>query len=292
MTQPTVIHHKGNLDNLGHPANSLAMIAASLEAGASFIEIDILALASDDYLVVHDQDLSHETTGQGEVGACTPEQAQTLRFKTHPNYKVALLSQVVALLQEHDGPARLQLDYKNVLPFPDDEPLRRLVNLVEPLGQRVIVSSGADWQLRQLRRLAPTLDLGFDPGFYFDFRPQAGLYPPEMPPFTAGAYGYQDDALLARYKRWPTADYLRDRCDTLAQRVPGASTIYINYWTLLQSLADGFNWAARLREHNINLAAWTVDVGKVDPATITQLAEMGVAYITTNTPLAVIGALN
>ncbi|HVO43028.1 MAG TPA: hypothetical protein VMT34_10410 [Aggregatilineales bacterium] len=41
-----------------------------------------------------------------------------------------------------------------MIPFPSDEPLHRLVDLIAPLGRRVQVSTGADWQLRKLRTMA------------------------------------------------------------------------------------------------------------------------------------------
>lgn len=285
MQQPIIVHHKANLDGQAHPPNSLKMIQASLEANAAFIEVDIVALAEDDYLILHDHALDSETTGQGIADEYTVEQATSLHFKAYPDHKVALLSEVVDLFQQSSTKTRLQLDFKNVIPFPTDEPLQRLVALVKPLGKQVIISSCADWQLRKLHRLSPTVDLGFDPLFYFDYRHPSGQYPPQIPPFKQGAYGYYDDGLVARQQIWPAADYLLDRCEELSRRVPKISVMYINYRTLLQSLEDGFNWVEYLGKHEIAVAAWTVDIGKIEDYLIQQLVNAGVAYITTNTPI-------
>ena len=50
---PILVHHMAALDGWPHPPNTLEMIEASLNAGAAIIEIDITALADDDYLFVN-----------------------------------------------------------------------------------------------------------------------------------------------------------------------------------------------------------------------------------------------
>jgi glycerophosphoryl diester phosphodiesterase len=285
---PIIVHHMAALDGSPHPPNSLEAIHACLDAGAAVIEIDATALAEGDYLLVHDPLLEAETTGAGEVGACTPAQSRDLRFVVNDiptNTRVPQLSEVVAALMAHPHPARLQIDFKNMIPFADDEPLRRLIALIEPLGERVIVSSGADWQLRKLRRLAPCLDLGFDVQFYIDWQPAGEPRDPREYPKTLGAYGYYDDHPLASQRFWPTADYLRDRCGALIGLVPRASTFYISHTLIAQSLDDGFNWAEMLHEFGIQLDAWTMDAGNAAAErNASRLLHAGVDLFTTNTP--------
>jgi glycerophosphoryl diester phosphodiesterase len=284
------------LDGSPHPPNSLEAIHACLDAGAAVIEIDATALGEGDYLLVHDPMLEAETTGAGEVGACTIAQALDLRFVVNgiaTQTRVPLLSDVVPMLWAHPHPARLQIDFKNMVPFSDDEPLRRLVRMIEPLGERVIVSSGADWQLRKLRRLAPWLDLGFDVQFYIDWQPAGKLRDPREYPKALGAYGYYDDHPIASQRFWPTADYLRDRCGALIGLVPQVSTFYINHKLIAQSLEDGFNWAAMLHGHGIRLDAWTMDAGNpIAERNASRLIEAGVDLFTTNTPRALGNLLN
>ena len=156
---PLIVHHMAALDGSPYPQNSLEAIRACLEVGAAFIEIDVTALASDDYLLVHDSVLEQETNGVGEVGATTPEAARQLFIKTRSgivtSYPPPLLSEVVALFGQYPGKTRLQIDFKNVFPMADDEPLRRFIHLIEPLGSRVLVSTGADWHLRWMHKHAP-----------------------------------------------------------------------------------------------------------------------------------------
>lgn len=298
-TRPVIVHHKANLDNPKYPPNSLEAVRASLEAGADCVEVDILALAAGDYLVVHDERLESETTGSGPVSACTPEQARTLYIRRYDEdednperYPVPLLSEVVALLETYPGPARLQLDFKNFTPFPGDEPLQRLIELVRPLGERVIVTSCADWQLRRLRRLAPWLNVGFDILFYLDWRDPNHEYDPRQPPFQEGAYGYFDDHLLAGGQVWPVREYLADRCEALARLVPGVSALYINHNVLMRGLDDGFNWAEALATQGIQTVAWTLDADNSRHMAHTfRLYENGVRQFISNTPLALGGLL-
>lgn len=288
---PVIVHHKAALDASPYPPNSLEGVRACLEAGAAFIEIDVMALAADDYLLVHDMTLEAETTGTGEVGATTAEAARGLFIRDSGQvtaYRPPLLSEVVALFGEFPGASRLQIDYKNVYPSPDDEKLRRLLHLIEPLGDRVLVSSGADWHLRRLKKLAPWLDVGFDIGFYLDYRPNGS--DPRHPPYTLGDYGYHDDHLLAKRRMLPTAAYLAERCEIFLRSVPEASIWYVDYKVIAKGLDDGFNMADWLHQQGIRLDAWTLDVGKPAEQFVRPLRDAGVDQFTTNTPLAV-GAL-
>src|SRR5581483_8041051 len=229
ISSPAIVHHMAALDHPVAPPNSLQAIQACLDDGAAFIEIGVTALAEQDYLLVHDDMLESETDGKGAVGACTPEQVRTLFIKHNESvtpYHVALLSDVVKLFQQNTGSSRLQLDFKNVIPLTSDEPLHRLVQLIEPLGERVLVSSGADWQLRKLRKMAPWLMLGFDIMFYLDWEPMGNARDPRAFPKRRGAYGYCDDHLLATERHWSVAHYLRDRCESLRGLVPDVSAFY------------------------------------------------------------------
>jgi len=288
LRPPVIVHHMAALDGQ-YPPNSLESIRACLEAGAAFIEIDITALADSDYLLVHDDVLESETTGMGPVERCTAADSARLFFKNKDGraapYHVPRLSEVVAVMLEYPGSARIQLDFKNVIPFRDDEPLHRLVQIIEPLGDRVMVSTGADWQLRRLRKLAGWLELGFDIQFYLDWRSPQDSIDPRVPPYRKGEYGYWDDHILARQQVWTVAEYLADRCATLAALVPDVTTFYIDHRLLAQSLDDGFNWAEALHEAGIKLDAWTLDAD--NPAAVAnakRLLAAGVDQFTTNTP--------
>ncbi len=287
---PAVVHHMGALDSQTAPPNSLEAIRASLEARAAFIEVDVNALSEEDYLLVHELELETETNGKGSVATYTPGQARALHIKRDgvmTEYAVPLLSDVVRLFQQSQEPTRLQLDFKNVYPLASDEPLHLLIKLIEPLGSRVLVSSGADWQLRRLRKLAPWLMLGFDIMFYLDWAPEGAARDPRALPKQRGAYGYYDDHPVAQQRIWPTAEYLRDRCESLMGLVPDVSVFYLEHTLIAQSLRDGFNWAEACHARGMKLDAWTMDV--TDPIAVANaptLLRAGVDLFTTNTPRA------
>ena len=288
MTDITIVHHKANRDDHNHPPNTLAAIRACLEAGVDWIEIDVTALKDGaDYLLTHDDVLEHETSGTGRVDTVTVDQARTLTIKDRPDYPAALLSDVVALFSNYDTQTRLQLDFKNVYPFSTDAPLLRFLDIVEPLGERVHVSSPADWQLRRLKHFAPWLDVGFEIMFYFDLRSPKQVYDPPHPPYLLGAFGYYDDSLLAREAIWTEAAYLRDRCTTLLHQVPGISTLYVHHKILARSLDADFNWAQAAQAADVKLSTWTLDVDNpVAVANAPRLRDAGVIQFTSNTPLA------
>lgn len=286
-----IVHHMAALDSSVNPPNSLRAIEQCLQANAAIIEVDITPLANDDFLLVHDPELNSETTGSGKVGECLPTHAKTFKLKGRTgaasDHPPALLSEVVAAYLSSPAHSRLQLDYKSVYPTNNDEYLRRLVHIIEPLGSRVIVSSGADWHLRQLKRLAPWLDVGFDIGFYLDWRHPSWKIEPENPPYQLGIYGYYDDHLFARSRLLPITDYLAQRCEMLLNQVPAASIWYVSHHLLVQALRDGFNLAAWLHQNNVKLDAWTLDAD--NPTAVTNAAllkDAGVDLFTTNTPFA------
>lgn len=285
---PVIVHHMAAPHDRFMP-NSLEAIRACLSSGAAFIEVDVTALASDDYLLVHDPVLENETTGSGAVGQTHVSALEGIvylgRDSAPTDLPVARLSQVVQAMVEHGGSTRIQLDFKNVLPFADNEPLERLIRIIEPLGSRVIVSSGADWQLRRMKKLAPWLDVGLDVHYYIDLRDPAEAVDPRVPPYREGAYGYWDDHPLATTRLYSVTDYLSDRCAALAGIVPGCSTFYINYHMVLRGLDEGFNWAQVCREHNIRLDIWTLDIrDDQSREAARRLLAAGVDLFTTNTP--------
>lgn len=298
MPEPLIlIHHKAHLDTSDTPPNSLAGVRACLDHGAPIIEIDVIALASDDFLLVHDHELASETTGNGAVGDCTPQTARSLHLKPHRDgaspHPVALLSDVVAALLDHGGGSRLHVDWKDYVPFPTDEPLHRLARILKPLGDRVFLTHCADWQLRRLRRIAPWLEIGFEVQFYFDLRDPAGDYDPMMPPYRQGAYGFHDDHPLALAQSWPIEAYLADRCDMLLHQAPGISTVCVSHHTLMACLNHGFNWADAVRDAGLTISTWTLDADNpVALSNARTLYDAGIRRFTSNTPLALAQHLN
>ena len=282
-----LIHHMANRDH-EHPPGTLPALRACFEAGARVIEIDISLLADNQFALLHGPLLEDETTGFGSIRAYTTEQVRDLRHLYHgkaSGVPVGLLSEAVELLRQYPGPVELQLDLKPDVYSPEDV-LARLVTSVQPVKDRVRVTSPSDWALRRLRALDPDLPLGFDPLLYLE----ADLgknREPGIPPFRRGAYGYWDDHPLASRRWGSAADYLAARAEALYAQVPTGMIWYIHAWLLGKGLDDGFDWIAYLHSYNAQVDAWTLDAHRPEHVALAQrLIAQGVDRITTNNALA------
>jgi glycerophosphoryl diester phosphodiesterase len=268
--------HSGLLDGAGLP-NSLPAIAACLAAGASRVEIDIHSIADGEYLVCHANRLEEATTSHGAVGRLTRADAAKLRRSDDPAQGVPLLAEVIELMEPHA--CELQLDLKDWRPL-TAERIDALGALVGPLGDRVIVSSGQDWNLRAIARRLPALRLGFDPDRYL----RAGATAEVPAPARLGVYGYRDDHPLALGGAPSAAHYLRERFDVLIGQCPTAVELFLEYRLILQAVNDGVSLPELLHERGVSASAWTVDyAGKESLVTLDRLASAGVDRVTTNT---------
>jgi len=278
-----LIHHMANRDHK-HPPGTLPALQACLVADARVVEIDLSLLADSQFALLHGPLLEHETSGSGSIGAYTTEQVRQLRHLYQGKVtKVAIgfLPEALELLQQYPGPVELQLDLKPDVYSPDDV-LSRLVVSLQPVKDRVRVTSPSDWALRRLRAFDSDLLLGFDPLLYL----QADLgkkREPGIPPFRQGAYGYWDDHPLASRRWGSAAEYLTARAEALYAQVPVGMIWYIHAWLLGKALDDGFDWIAYLHAHDAQVDAWTLDAQRPEHVALAQrLIAQGVDRITTN----------
>ena len=236
--QPILIHHSANRAHL-YPAGSLPALAACLAAGALVIEVDVILLADGGWALLHDEDLAKGTDGQGLATNLTQEEIRRLHYRQRgrtAGVPVGLLPEAVALAAGEGAFLELQIDLK---PFGrlDASAMASLARVLEPLGKRVRVSSGADWALWPLHRVAPDLPLGFDPLHYLDLPSKNPT--PEEPPFRLGAYGLRDDHPVA-LRRWgSTAEYLALRLEILLRQAPPGALWYVRAGLLEKCLDAG-----------------------------------------------------
>ena len=277
---PLLVHHAANR-GYDYPPNSLAGLRHCLEAGARVVEVDINPLRDSDFVLLHDGLLENRTDGSGSVYATTADQVRSMHYTQRgvvTSERVGLLSEAVSLIQDYVHFQELQLDLKEDVPL-TDAILRRLLQIVEPVKERVRVTSGADWALRRLRALDADLPLGVDPLLYLEIKSHGE----KVPPFRLGAYGYWDDHPLAS-RRWGTsADYLAARAEALWAQAPADAVWYIRAALLARALDDGFDWIAYLHAQSALVDAWTLDVHKAGHLELAQrLISAGVDRITTN----------
>ena len=278
-----------------HPENSLAAIRECYRAGVARAEIDFGMLLDADFLVTHDEDLAHATTGTGRVSVTTRSEARRLRFRRPgrqggeaSNDGPPLLSEVVDLILAEPGPTLLELDIKDFEPWPWPR-VEELARLIEPVKERVVVGGCPDWNLRRLLRIDPSLPVGFDPQFYLDWAPEDD--DPEPLPGVRGAYGYLDAHVLARERLGLTADYLADRLGGLSRLVPGSRDVHLSLAFFERMLEDGLNAVELFHAAGQRVDVWTLDADT--PRWRDRLARAvaaGADIVTTNTPRALAAA--
>jgi glycerophosphoryl diester phosphodiesterase len=172
-----------------------------------------------------------------------------------------------------------------------------LVTALQPVKDRVRVTSGADWALRRLRDLDADLALGFDPLLYLEWKPPAesarhGERQRTRPPFRLGVYGYRDDHPLASRRWGETADYLAARAEALWVQAPTGAIWYIHAGLLACALDDGFDWIADLHARGTEVDAWTLDPDRPEHVALARrLMAAGIDRITTNNAPALARAL-
>ena len=242
-----------------YPENSLAALRECYAERLARVEIDF-RFRSGDFIVAHDE--------------------------PRPGAQVLPLGEALEVVRRApDGPTVLMLDAKDDAPWPPDM-VERFLRLVDPVRDRIFLGSPADWNLRRLRKVDPDLTVTFDPQYYLTWAAR-----PDEVPGRTGAYGYQDTHPLAFRRTVPTADYLRERFESLATLVPGARELHLRLTFFEHMLDDGFNAAAFLHETGVLVDVWTIDATTHGwRERVARAVAAGVDIVTTNTPRKVAAA--
>jgi glycerophosphoryl diester phosphodiesterase len=248
-------------------------------------EIDFNLLRDADFLVTRDTRLDSATTGSGPVRLATRQEVAQLQCRWRGQvweHRPPLLSEVVDLLRAQEAPTLLELDAKDVEPWPYAR-VEELARLVEPVRDRVIFSGRADWNLRRLVQVDSRLRVGFTPTFYLDWVPP-NVQPDELPG-EVGAYGYRDRHPLARTRNQAPSDYLWERLNGLLRLVPAACEMHIRLNLFEHMQSDGLgDTTHRLRRAGLRVDVWTLDAGTANwQGRLANAVWAGVDIITTNT---------
>lgn len=280
-----LIHHAANC---GHknPPGSVSALDACLSSGSAVVEIDVIPLGDGSFALIHDRDLSVETSGEGDAIQSTRGQVERLYYKVDGEIrdeKVGFLEDAVAIFAKYPDAERLQLDLKPYTPLTRGI-LKDFVEILSPVIDRIQVTSVADWAVRSLRRFSPELALGFDPLLYLDLVDDEPR-PDNIPPFRVGAYGLRDDHPLSAYQWGPLGDYFAARAGALLVQAPEGCEWYIRAEILQMALEAGFDWIEFLHQNGSKVDAWTIDVTQPEQVRIAQsLVEHGIDELTTDTP--------
>jgi glycerophosphoryl diester phosphodiesterase len=266
--------------------NSLEAIQDCFRAHVARAEIDLAMLKDQDFLVVHDLNLARATDGAGRTDETSRGDAVRLHLTHHgapTGAHPALLSEVVAAVAVEPYPTLLELDLKDWKPWPWPR-VEELARVLEPVKERITFGGGADWNLRRLRHVDPTLPMGFTISNYLDWVPED--LPIGSLPGVRGAYGYLDAHPLARARLGPTNEYLRDRLSGLIRLVPGAREIHVRLLAVEQMLDDGLlDLPDLLHAQGMLLDVWTLNAGTPNwRERLDRALAAGADVITTETP--------
>lgn len=280
-----LIHHAAH-GNHSEPAGSLAALESCLASGAAIVEIDILPLADGSFALLHERDLGAETSGTGDAVRATRAEVGQLTYKSNGTVsteRIGFLESAIDLMRAYPQAQRLQLDLKPYLPL-TGAALESFISLIEPVLDRVQVTTVADWVVRGLHAAAPELELGFDPLLYLDLAEDAPR-PEGVPPFRKGAYDLLDDHPLAAYRWGALGDYFAARAEGLLTLAQPAREWFIRAEVLEMAQKAGFDWIGFLHAKGCTVDAWTIDVDRPAHLQSAQyLVEQGVDDLTTNTP--------
>lgn len=281
----TLIHHAAHCDQ-GTPPSSPKALEQCLNAGAKFVEIDVLPLADGSFALIHDRDLSVETSGTGDAIRSTRAQIESLTYRNKSeltDVRIGFLEDAVAVFSRYPNAERLQLDLKPYTPL-TLALLRDFSHILSPIMDRVQVTSVADWAVRSLRQFAPDLSLGFDPLLYLDIVDDEPR-PEGVPPFRVGAYGLRDDHPLGAYRWGQLGEYLAARAGALLVQVPGGCQWFIRADLLKMVLKAGFDWIDFLHQNGSTVDGWTINADVHDDIKTAQyLIDHGIDALTTDTP--------
>lgn len=296
---PTHLTHGGRLVALKyhrlqsgrglHPPNSLSALEEVLEGGALVIEFDVRLLGDGTWVLHHDPTLERETSGVGPLRAVDRDRFKGLRLRGSEE-PPALLEEAVVRLARVDRSLKVQVDLKEELPL-EPERARALLEALAPLRAnpylRLVVGGLADWNLRALLRLDPSLPVGLDFAFHLD----APVGPWPRLPLRVNPYGYLDDHPLGFLPQLEAKAYLEDRLELLLRLVSNPQEVYLRKEFLVQALGDGFNPVAFVHERlGVVVDVWTLNPWEPGfPAYLEAALEAGADQITTDAPLHLVG---
>jgi glycerophosphoryl diester phosphodiesterase len=269
-----------------YPANSLPAIQECYRARVARAEIDLAMLSDEDFLVSHDLDLARVTDGQGRVDETTRSQVGRLHLAHQgavTSERPVVLSDVAATIAPEPYPTLLELDLKDWKPWPWPR-VEELARLLQPIKDRITFGGGADWNLRRLLAVDPSMPMGFTISEYLDWVPEDRR--PDGVPGVRGAYGYLDAHPLAHARLGSTPDYLRDRLGAILRLVPGARDIHVRLQAVERMLDDGLtDLPDLLHARGMLLDVWTLNAGTPNwRVRLDRALGAGVDVITTQTP--------
>lgn len=272
------------------PANSLAAIAECCDARIARAEIDVQPRRDGGFLVFHDDRLDRSTDAQGAVADLSDTELARARLRWHgatTAHRLCDLTDAISAIAAAPYPTVFELDLKELTPWPWRR-VEAFARLLEPVRERVLLGTEADWNLRRILTVDPAIPVSLNPGAYLDWTPDE-----RHPVLPVGAYGYLDRHPLAGERRGSVRDYLADRFGGIGRLVPGTRELHLRLAFFERMLDDGVGDAAAIiRSAGPAVDVWTLDAGTPRwDERLRRLIDAHVDLITTNTAPALAAAI-
>lgn len=212
--------------SLADPPFGLAVMEEGFRLGAS-MELDLQRRADGGFVVLHDDTLDRETTGQGPVALRSANDLSALSYRDQPSR--LMLSEDLSALQKTAHPsALLQFDMKNTAQDVGPQGIDHFAAHFAQDCRQIIISGGDLDLIRALAERIPELKRGYDPtDDLLDLFATAGL-------------GGMERHLLG---------VLRDRVKP--------DMIYLQWEMILTSARMGFDMIALAHAEGVTVDAWT-----------------------------------
>ena len=243
-------------------------ILEGMAAGAS-VEVDLVVTGDKGFAVLHNLELSRETTGTGLVAQTSDAVLRQLQLRDNEGVPIAdrvmLLDDLCALMASGTvhPEALLQLDYKEDDSVLDAVALANFARATRPVAANLILSSGSAKAIAMLAAEVPFIRVGFDPS-------------DEARVNAVRASG--------RY-----ADFVAETVDA----APNADLIYLDWRIPLLFADDGFDIVAAFHAVGKRIDAWTISKVDADALIhVERLLALKVDQITTDDPEGLVQALH
>ncbi|GHA23828.1 glycerophosphoryl diester phosphodiesterase [Devosia pacifica] len=244
-----------------------------MTVGAS-IEVDLVVTGDNGFAVLHNLELSEETTGSGLVSELGDDALRQLYLRDNTgaptDQPVMLLGDLCRLMAAGSihSDALLQLDYKQDETVLNDAAIRNFREATAPVASNLILSSGSARAVDLLAGLGETTD---NPSQ----KPRIGYDP------------CSEETITALQQ---TADY-RGFVDTALATSPDAEMIYLAWQLVIELDREGFDVIGAFHDAGRRVDAWTIRTVNDDTRPIIErLLELRVDQITTDDPQGVASA--
>ncbi len=164
MKIPQLVAHRGYPEH--YPENTLVGLAAAIQAGARFVEIDLQLTSDQTPVLLHDRSLARVCGVDTAVHQLTAEQLQQLSASEYERFgyrfaqeRIATLSAFVELLRRHPGvKAFVELKRSSLEHFGPMIVLSRILRELGPVLERtVLISFDLDVLLAARRQQVPAV---------------------------------------------------------------------------------------------------------------------------------------